>query len=312
MLRVATSYLLCGLCRDIRSEQEGAKPRNLPASLRGSPSASRMAALHSSAFRSLENLHTVSGKPQPDVVKKAASFPTLRHVHYTCSLTWASGLRSPEGNVSMKLSAIGGAAAASSVDMALESDIGVSYEKLQELLAASEWELADEETRRLIIVLAGENAVKRKYVFFSEVKFIPNADLGTIDRLWRTYSKGKFGYSVQRKIMKRVNGDCSVFFKKVGWVKPLAADSPQFTYRSFPSEFEWELAPSTPEGHLPLTNALRGTQLLKCLLDHPAFEFADEDLQVPLATSSDPLSGKFQPSQQQQQQKKPLSIDYSF
>ncbi|KAH7296031.1 hypothetical protein KP509_26G005500 [Ceratopteris richardii] len=142
---------------------------------------------------------------------------------------------------------------------------------------------------------------------------MPIADLQTIDRLWRTHSNGKFGYSVQRKIMKRVDGDCTAFFKKVGWLKPLESDDMQYTYRSFPTEFMWELAPSTPEGHLPLSNALRGTQLLKNLLDHPAFVFADEDLRVPSVSSTpDSLNGVGSRTQQQQEPKKPLSINYSF
>lgn len=50
----------------------------------------------------------------------------------------------------------------------------------------------------------------------------------------------------------------------------------QFIYRSFPGEFIWELNDETPEGHLPLTNALRGTQLLGRILMHPAFEAGEE------------------------------------
>jgi hypothetical protein len=189
----------------------------------------------------------------------------------------------------------------------LESEAGVSYQELQKLLSTGQWEKADEETRRLIIVLAGENAVKRKYVFFSEVQFMPKADLATIDRLWRAYSDGKFGYSVQRKIMKRVGGDCTEFFKKVGWMKPLGdeyKDSQQFTYRSFPSEFMWDMEASTPVGHLPLTNALRGSQLLRALLLHPAFDFADDELIAPSSSSAPPP-----PSDNQ---KKPLTVNYSF
>ncbi|KAI8003483.1 hypothetical protein LOK49_LG08G02085 [Camellia lanceoleosa] len=45
------------------------------------------------------------------------------------------------------------------------------------------------------------------------------------------------------------------------------------TIEAFPNEFMWELSDDTPEGHLPLTNALRGTQLLSSILiSHPAFE----------------------------------------
>ncbi|KAI5059841.1 hypothetical protein GOP47_0026160 [Adiantum capillus-veneris] len=270
-----------------------------------------MATLRTSAFKSLESLPKASANPPFETPRKVASLSAFRKPRHSFALTWSARLAFADGNGRVQLAA---AAATSSVEVSLESDLGISYEKLQKLLANCEWELADEETRRLIILLAGESAVKRKYVFFSEVQFMPKADLQTIDRIWRTYSQNKFGYSVQRKIMKRVDGDCTAFFKKVSWMKPLGSDTLQYTYRSFPSEFMWELAPSTPEGHLPLTNALRGTQLLRSLLDHPAFEFADDDLQVPSASSSSgPLNGSPSRTQPQQQPpKKPLSINYSF
>ncbi|KAF3458009.1 hypothetical protein FNV43_RR02672 [Rhamnella rubrinervis] len=54
-------------------------------------------------------------------------------------------------------------------------------------------------------------------------------------------------------------------------IRKLDTEIEQFNYRSFPSEFMWELNDDTPEGHLPLTNALRGTQLLNNILNHPAF-----------------------------------------
>lgn len=272
----------------------------------------RMAALRSSALQPVESVQQLNVKFEAEIVRSPASLPSLRHRHHSFSLTWSprAGSHVSRRSAESRICAVGGASA---TDVSLESEAGISYQKLQELLAAGEWELADEETRRLIIVLAGENAVKRKYVFFSEVKFMPGADLSTIDRLWRVYSNGKFGYSVQRKIMKRMEGDCTAFFKKVGWMKPLGSESPQFTYRAFPAEFMWELSPATPEGHLPLTNALRGAQLLKSLLSHPAFDFADDDLQAPSSSSPDLFTGDINraPSQQQQP-KKPLSINYSF
>lgn len=154
----------------------------------------------------------------------------------------------------------------------------VSYELLRQKLASGQWESADEETRRLLIVLAGESAIKRNYIFFSEVQFIPASDLKAIDDLWRSHSNGRFGYSVQRRIWNKVNRDFTEFFKKVGWMKLLQeSEIEQYTYRSFPREFMWEFGDSTPEGHLPLTNALRGTQLLSSILQHPAFDFVEEE-----------------------------------
>lgn len=148
----------------------------------------------------------------------------------------------------------------------------ISYDVLQQHLSSKDYRQADEETRRLLIVLAGEAAVTRGYVFFSEVQFIPEADLKAIDELWRQHSNNRFGYSVQRRIWEKVNKDFTRFFLKVGWMKKLDTEVEQYNYRSFPTEFMWELTDDTPEGHLPLTNALRGTQLLNCILSHPAFQ----------------------------------------
>uniref|UniRef100_A0A803LM80 GUN4-like domain-containing protein n=1 Tax=Chenopodium quinoa TaxID=63459 RepID=A0A803LM80_CHEQI len=173
------------------------------------------------------------------------------------------------------------------------------------LLSLGDFRQADDETRRLIIVLAGEAAVKRGYVFFSEVQFIPKDDLQAIDELWKKFSNNRFGYSVQRKIWLKVDKDFTRFFIKVGWMKKLDTEIEQFNYRAFPNEFLWELnvdnkAESNntdsannsnsnsnsnsnndvavpPEGHLPLTNALRGTQLLSCILSHPAFDDGEGD-----------------------------------
>jgi hypothetical protein len=153
----------------------------------------------------------------------------------------------------------------------------ISFDLLQNHLSNKNFKQADEETRRLLIVLAGEPAQKRGYVFFSEVQFIPKQDLKTIDELWKQHSNNKFGYSVQKKIYDKADRDFSKFFRKVRWVKKLDTEVEQYNYRAFPTEFIWELNDDTPEGHLPLTNALRGTQLLNSILTHPAFGNMEEE-----------------------------------
>lgn len=175
------------------------------------------------------------------------------------------------------------------LDKSLETKGGVSLQALRDKLAAGEWEAADAETRRLLCELAGDDAVKRKWVFFSEVQFISEADFKLIDGLWRAYSNNKFGYSVQRKLWNNAGQSWNKFFKKVGWTRPL--DEYQETYKKFPLEFMWDVADPTPEGHLPLTNALRGTRLLENILNHPAF--ADVDQQQKLRAEPDLLSGLF-------------------
>ena len=53
-------------------------------------------------------------------------------------------------------------------------------------------------TRDALITISGSKEKGRDFVYFTDVKRIPNTDLATIERLWNKYSKGKFGYSVQK------------------------------------------------------------------------------------------------------------------
>ncbi|XP_010413701.1 PREDICTED: tetrapyrrole-binding protein, chloroplastic [Camelina sativa] len=160
---------------------------------------------------------------------------------------------------------------------ATTAETATIFDVLENHLVGQNFRQADEETRRLLIQIAGEAAVKRGYVFFSEVKSISTEDLQAIDDLWMKHSDGRFGYSVQRKIWLKVKKDFTRFFVTVEWMKLLDTEVVQYGYRAFPDEFKWELNDETPLGHLPLTNALRGTQLLKCVLSHPAFATADDD-----------------------------------
>ena len=149
-------------------------------------------------------------------------------------------------------------------DETLRRQMGVDYAPLKALLEAGEWEKADDEHRRLMCVLAGEDAEDREWVYFTEVDNMPVTDLRTIDELWKFYSNNRFGFSVQRKIWISQKKQWAKFFKKIDWTTGENGD-----YRKFPQEFQWR-ADAAP-GHMPLTNALRGTQLLAALLEHPAF-----------------------------------------
>lgn len=152
---------------------------------------------------------------------------------------------------------------------ATDDDTSISYATLEQHLQSGAWELADAETRRLLIVLAGEAAQARGWVYYSEVKTLPTRALQTLDELWRRHSGGKFGYSVQRRVWESVDRSCTRFFRKVAWTRPL--NDKVDAYKKFPMEFTWDAGPAAPEGHLPLTNCLRGTLLLTELLQHPAF-----------------------------------------
>lgn len=65
----------------------------------------------------------------------------------------------------------------------------MDYTSLRDALQQGDFQLADDLTRAALITLAGPDAEKRNWVYFSEVKFISNTDLQTIDKLWRAASK---------------------------------------------------------------------------------------------------------------------------
>ena len=84
------------------------------------------------------------------------------------------------------------------------SAVNFSYNDLQLSLLNQDFEEADRLTSSYLRKLAGKVAENRGYVFYSEVKDMPDEDLDTIDRLWKIYSQGKFGFSNQAKILKSV------------------------------------------------------------------------------------------------------------
>jgi len=159
----------------------------------------------------------------------------------------------------------------------LKSETGADFLPLANALYAGDFKEADQLTRDLLIFIAGPGARGRKYVYWSEVQFIPTTDLATLEALWLKYSRGKFGYSVQRRAFDvSAKGDFEAFCRKIDW--NLMDDGLERKRRWFGAdEFVYDLEAATP-GHLPLTSALRGVQLIKALLKHPAWDlpqFAD-------------------------------------
>ncbi|MBW4487455.1 MAG: GUN4 domain-containing protein [Trichocoleus desertorum ATA4-8-CV12] len=72
------------------------------------------------------------------------------------------------------------------------------YKILHDLLEAGQWKEADEETTRFIQSLMPYQTYRLK------VEEIPPGDLKIINKLWVKYSKGRFGFSVQQRIWKKV------------------------------------------------------------------------------------------------------------
>jgi hypothetical protein len=145
----------------------------------------------------------------------------------------------------------------------LHSDRGVDYQPLQELLVQQAWEAADKLHNLKLCEASGADALARKWIYFSEVNSLPIADLRTLNALWVAHSEGRFGYSVQREVWLSTGQNWSKFWPKLQWKK-------ENTWTRYPGQFVWDL--TAPRGHLPLSNQLRGVQVITALMKHPAWE----------------------------------------
>ena len=143
------------------------------------------------------------------------------------------------------------------------SDVGFDYSPLQRYLLNQCYEDADRFTSSKLRELSGDKAVKRGYVYFTEVESIPSVDLLTLDKLWVVYSRGKFGFTVQAKILDSLGGRYDKLWPRIGWKK-------DGTWTRYPKAFNWSI--EAPNGHMPLVNQLRGVRLMDALLNHHGFK----------------------------------------
>ncbi len=130
-------------------------------------------------------------------------------------------------------------------DIKLVSAVGMDYRPLQKLLAAKEWQAADQETGRVMLAVAKRE--KEGWLDSESIEKFPREDLRTIDQLWVQYSDGRFGLSVQRKIYHEVGKDYQKFGDRIGWrVNNNWLNYDKLTFST-----------NAPSGHLPLTEVVR-------------------------------------------------------
>jgi hypothetical protein len=145
--------------------------------------------------------------------------------------------------------------------LAVQSQAGIDHGPLQRHLMRQEFEAADRLTSDCLRQLAGPDAVRRGYVYYSEVAAMPAVDLDSLDRLWVAYSRGRFGFSVQGRLLRSCRGQWEQLWPRLGWKR-------DGVWTRYPRAFTWSL--EAPEGHMPLINQLRGVRLMDALLHHPA------------------------------------------
>ncbi|MEM9542723.1 MAG: GUN4 domain-containing protein [Cyanobacteria bacterium P01_E01_bin.42] len=122
------------------------------------------------------------------------------------------------------------------------------YRRLEALLKGGKWKEADEETRKVMLQVAGRE--KEGWLNTDSIDNFPCEDLRAIDQIWVKYSNGRFGFSVQKRIYKEKGGtqnlDSSIWVKfcdRVGW-----RDEKTGTWLYYKDLI---FNTSAPEGHLP-------------------------------------------------------------
>jgi hypothetical protein len=78
------------------------------------------------------------------------------------------------------------------------------YQTLHEQLAAQQWFEADKETVRLIAAIASVSDLEE--LSPRNIRSFPCDELQVIDKLWLSYSEGRFGFSVQLQIYQALGG----------------------------------------------------------------------------------------------------------
>lgn len=126
------------------------------------------------------------------------------------------------------------------------------YGQLQDLLKKGDFQAADLETTRIMLEVAQE---ERKTLTPEGVAKYPCNSLQVIDNIWRKYSNGKFGFSIQLKTYYELGGsidtirtqDISIlkkFADKVGWLN----ENQQVRF----DEYEhWDFSLNAPDGCFP-------------------------------------------------------------
>jgi serine/threonine-protein kinase len=131
----------------------------------------------------------------------------------------------------------------------LSSERGVDYTKLRDLLAQGKWKEADKETLAVILKVARRE--QEGWLRVEDIEKFPCTDLRTIDTLWVKYSKGRFGFSVQKRIWESVGGtpdaDYETFKRFGDRIKWLVNNNWLEKYDDFTFTKE------APEGHLPVS-----------------------------------------------------------
>lgn len=130
-----------------------------------------------------------------------------------------------------------------------ESATGQDFGTLHDLLKIGLWRDADRETLRLLIRAVGRDPqrVTTQSIDMGELDMIPVEDLHTIDDLWLRHSRGRFGFTPQRRALQEADGDVATFADVLGWRRDRWLFYPEARWSS-----------TAPPGHLPILGPIGG------------------------------------------------------
>ncbi|MEB3291685.1 MAG: GUN4 domain-containing protein [Synechococcales bacterium] len=112
-----------------------------------------------------------------------------------------------------------------------QSEVGMNYQSIEQLLTAQKWEAAAQETEQLIFEIArrrDNGTIGSDLLIQESVTTFPCKDLQTLDHLWRKHSRDRFGFTIQTQIWQKVQplspssipeelSTWSAFTQQVGW-----------------------------------------------------------------------------------------------
>ncbi|MBD2342136.1 GUN4 domain-containing protein [Calothrix sp. FACHB-156] len=131
------------------------------------------------------------------------------------------------------------------------------YARLKSLLEDKKWKMADAETAEMMLKVSGRQ--KEGWLTVEDLNNYPCEDLRTLDKLWKKYSNGQFGFSVQRRIWEEVAGIpikvenneplLNRFAERVGW-RTVKVSNDKIEYEQIlPDQIKYDI--NAPKGHLP-------------------------------------------------------------
>jgi hypothetical protein len=127
----------------------------------------------------------------------------------------------------------------------------INYEPLRRYLQAEDWQEADRLTWELLIEATYGQV--RAFLACGDLRRVPCGDLEIVDLLWRKYSRGRFGFSVQVALYQSVGEDYGRFCRAVAWQAHGGIRD------------RWQYSITAPEGHLPSRLAIGGNSVWKHL-----------------------------------------------